>query len=96
MIIIEKVVIPVAGLGTRILPVNEAIPKELLSILDKSITQIAVEEVIEVGITTLVFVTCSTKCSIQDHFCANLELEVALVNAGKDQMLLMGDEIQTG
>ena len=61
VIIIKKVIIPLAGLGIRILPVNKAIPKELLPILDKSITQIAVEEVIEAGITTLVFVTGSTK-----------------------------------
>ena len=56
VIMIKKVIILVAGLGTPILPVNKAIPKELLLILDKSITQIAVEEMIEAGITTLVFV----------------------------------------
>ena len=93
---IKKAIIPVAELGTRILPVNKAIPKEPLPILDKSITQIAVDEVIEAGITTLVFVTGSTKRAIEDHFDTNLELEVALVKVGKDQMLLMGGEVQTG
>jgi UTP--glucose-1-phosphate uridylyltransferase len=94
--LIKKVIISLAGLGTRILPVNKAIPKELLLILDKSLTQIAVEEVIEAGITTLVFLTGSVKLGIEDHFGANLKLKVSLVKAGKDQMLLMGGEIQTG
>jgi UTP--glucose-1-phosphate uridylyltransferase len=81
--IIRKAVFPVAGFGTRFLPATKAMPKELLPVIDKPLIQYAVEEAIDAGIDTLIFVTGRNKRSIEDHFDANLELEAALVAKGK-------------
>lgn len=80
---IRTAVFPVAGFGTRFLPATKAMPKELLPIIDKPIIQYAVEEAIDAGIETMVFVTGRHKRAIEDHFDANLELELALINKGK-------------
>ncbi|UOA20700.1 UTP--glucose-1-phosphate uridylyltransferase (plasmid) [Sulfitobacter indolifex] len=82
---IRKAVFPVAGLGTRFLPATKAMPKELLPIIDKPIIQYAVEEAIDAGIETLIFVTGRNKRAIEDHFDANLELEWALLEKGKQE-----------
>lgn len=84
---IKKAVFLVAGLGTRFLPATKAIPKELLPIIDKPAIQYAVEEAVAAGITELVFITGRTKRAIEDHFDANPELERALADAGKDEIL---------
>ena len=76
--IVRKAVFPVAGFGTRFLPATKAMPKELLPIVDKPLIQYAVEEAIRAGIDTLIFVTGRNKRAIEDHFDANLELELAL------------------
>ena len=81
---IKKAVFPVAGFGTRFLPVTKAMPKELLPIVDKPLIQYAVEEAISAGIDTLVFVTGRNKRAIEDHFDANYELETALRQKGKN------------
>lgn len=65
---ITKAVFPVGGLGTRFLPATKSIPKELLPIIDKPLIQYAVEEAIEAGIETLIFITSASKHAISDHF----------------------------
>lgn len=75
-----------AGLGTRFLPATNAIPKDLLLIIDKPIIQYAVEGGVAAGITELIFVTGRTKWAIEDHFDANLELERELREKGKDDL----------
>jgi UTP--glucose-1-phosphate uridylyltransferase len=85
--VIRKAVFPVAGLGTRFLPATKASPKEMLPVVDKPLIQYAVEEAIEAGITELIFVTSSTKRSIEDHFDKSYELEVELEKKGKLEAL---------
>lgn len=65
---ISKAVFPVGGMGTRFLPATKSIPKELLPIIDKPLIQYAVEEAIEAGIETLIFITSASKHAISDHF----------------------------
>ena len=78
---IRKAVFPVAGFGTRFLPATKAMPKELLPIVDKPLIQYAVEEAIEAGIDTLIFVTGRHKRAIEDHFDSNQESKVARLSA---------------
>ncbi len=82
---VQKAVFPVAGFGTRFLPATKAMPKELLPIVDKPIIQYAAEEAVRAGIDTLIFVTGRHKRAIEDHFDANLELEAALREKGKEE-----------
>ncbi|MDB4008875.1 UTP--glucose-1-phosphate uridylyltransferase GalU [Amylibacter sp.] len=82
---IKKAVFPVAGFGTRFLPATKAMPKELLPIVDKPLIQYAVEEAIDAGIDTLIFVTGRNKRAIEDHFDVNKELELALHSKGKNE-----------
>lgn len=89
--LIKKAIFPVAGLGTRFLPVTKASPKEMLPIVDKPLIQYAVEEAIEAGIEELIFVTSSSKRAIEDHFDRNFELEFALKEKNKLDAL---DEIR--
>ncbi len=80
---LTKAVFPVAGYGTRFLPVTKAMPKELLPVVDKPLIQYAVEEAVAAGLETLIFVTGRNKRAIEDHFDANSELEAALRAKGK-------------
>ncbi|MEN6542696.1 UTP--glucose-1-phosphate uridylyltransferase GalU [Parvibaculum sp.] len=80
---LRKVVFPVAGLGTRFLPATKAIPKEMLTVVDKPVIQYAVEEAIEAGIEHFVFVTGRGKGTIEDHFDIAYELEATLKARGK-------------
>jgi UTP--glucose-1-phosphate uridylyltransferase len=89
---IRKAVFPVAGLGTRFLPVTKASPKEMLPIVDKPLIQYAVEEADAAGITEMIFVTGRGKRSIEDHFDKAYELEAELASHGKIKLL---KEIQT-
>jgi UTP--glucose-1-phosphate uridylyltransferase len=84
---IRKAIFPVAGLGTRFLPVTKANPKEMLPIVDKPLIQYAVEEAVAAGITDLIFVTGRTKRSIADHFDKAYELENELQKQNKIEML---------
>jgi len=84
---ISKAVFPVAGLGTRFLPVTKANPKEMLPIVDKPLIQYAAEEAVAAGITQLIFVTSSSKHAIENHFDSNFELEAKLTEAGKNEWL---------
>ncbi len=85
--LLTKAVFPVAGMGTRFLPVTKATPKEMLPIVDKPLIQYAVEEAVEAGITELIFVTSSSKRAIEDHFDKNYELESELEKKGKHELL---------
>ena len=80
---VRKVVFPVAGLGTRFLPATKAIPKEMLTVVDKPVIQYAVEEAMEAGIEHFVFVTGRGKNAIEDHFDLAFELEATLKARGK-------------
>jgi len=96
---VRKAVIPVAGLGTRMLPATKAIPKELLPIYDRPIIEHVVNEAINGGIREIIFVTRSGKEAIENHFDANYELEHRLVKKGKKQILegikrIIPDEIK--
>lgn len=84
---IRAAVFPVAGRGTRFLPATKASPKEMLPIVDKPLIQYAVEEAIDAGATKLIFITGSSKRAIEDHFDTDPELERALTDAGKDELL---------
>ena len=84
---VKAAVFPVAGRGTRFLPATKASPKEMLPIVDKPLIQYAVEEAIAAGATKLVFVTGASKRAIEDHFDTDPELERALTDAGKDELL---------
>ncbi len=65
---VRKVVIPIAGLGTRFLPVTKAVPKELLPIIDKPIIHLIVQEAINAGLETVIFVTSRPKILVEDYF----------------------------
>ena len=84
---ITKAVIPVAGLGTRMLPATKAIPKELLTIYDRPIIEHVVQEAIAGGITEIILVTRSGKEAIENHFDAHYELEHRLEKKGKEKIL---------
>lgn len=84
---VNAAVFPVAGRGTRFLPATKASPKEMLPIVDKPLIQYAVEEAIEAGATRLIFITGSSKRAIEDHFDSDSELEQALTDSGKDELL---------
>ncbi len=84
---ISKVVIPVAGWGTRSLPATKNIPKEMLPVYNKPAVQYVVEEAIRSGIKDVVFITNRDKNVIEDHFDYNLQLEATLERAGKLEML---------
>jgi len=90
---IRKAVIPVAGLGTRFLPATKAQPKEMLPLVDKPVIQYIVEEAVEAGIKQIIFVTGRHKRAIEDHFDRNLELERALEEKGKEELLKLVREI---
>lgn len=88
---VRKAVIPVAGLGTRMLPATKAIPKEMLPIVDKPLIQYVVNECVAAGIKDIVLVTHSSKNAIENHFDTSFELEATLESRVKRKLL---DEIQ--
>jgi UTP--glucose-1-phosphate uridylyltransferase len=84
---IRKAVFPVAGLGTRFLPATKAIPKEMLTVVDRPVIQYVVDEAREAGIEHFIFVTGRNKAVIEDHFDIQFELYNTLAQRGKDQEL---------
>jgi len=88
---VRKAVFPVAGLGTRILPATKAMPKEMLTIVDKPLIHYAMEEAKAAGIEQFYFVTGRAKSAIEDHFDLAFELEATLRDRGKSELL---DELQ--
>lgn len=89
---VKKAVIPAAGLGTRFLPTTKAMAKEMLPIVDKPTIQFIVEEALDSGIEDILIVTGKGKRPIEDHFDANLELEMNLREKGKDDLLKLVEE----
>ena len=86
---LKKAVFPVAGLGSRFLPVTKASPKEMLPVVDKPLIQYAVEEAAAAGITDMIFVTGRNKRAIEDHFDKAYEIETELEKKNKDGLLNM-------
>jgi len=84
---VRKAVFPVAGLGTRFLPATKSIPKEMLPVVDKPLIQYAVEEALDAGIDTLIFITSRNKHAISDHFDTAFELQTRLSTTGKVELL---------
>jgi UTP--glucose-1-phosphate uridylyltransferase len=84
---LRKAVFPVAGFGSRFLPVTKASPKEMMPIVDKPLIQYAVEEAAAAGITDMIFVTGRNKRAIEDHFDKAYELETELERKGKNTLL---------
>ena len=80
---LRKAVFPVAGLGTRFLPATKAMPKEMLTVVDRPLIQYAVEEALEAGIEQLIFVTGRGKGALDDHFDVAYELEATMRGRGK-------------
>jgi UTP--glucose-1-phosphate uridylyltransferase len=83
---VRKAVIPVAGLGTRFLPASKAIPKEMLTIVDRPTIQYIVEEVVASGIEQVILVTSEGKSAIENHFDYNFELDTILQQKNKDNL----------
>jgi len=86
---LRKVVFPVAGLGTRFLPATKVVAKEMLPVLDRPLIQYAVDEAVDAGADTLVFVTNRYKHAIADYFDKAYELESKLAQSGKNDLLAM-------
>lgn len=84
---VRKAILPVAGLGTRFLPATKAIPKEMLTVVDKPLVEYAIDEAREAGIEEFIFVTGRGKAAIEDHFDQIFELEATLRGRGKQKEL---------
>ncbi|WP_315925368.1 UTP--glucose-1-phosphate uridylyltransferase GalU [Mesorhizobium sp. SP-1A] len=84
---VRKAVFPVAGLGTRFLPATKAIPKEMLTVVDRPVIQYVVDEARDAGIEHFIFVTGRNKAVIEDHFDIQFELNHTLAERGKDDQL---------
>lgn len=91
---IKKAVLPVAGLGTRFLPATKTVPKEMLTIVDKPVIQYVVEEALEAGIESFVFVTGRNKSVIEDYFDTQFELYKVLEDRNKDELLAFMQNLQ--
>jgi UTP--glucose-1-phosphate uridylyltransferase len=90
---VKKAVFPVAGMGTRILPATKAVPKEMLTVVDKPLIQYAVDEALAAGIEHIIFVTGQGKTALEDHFDRSDRLETILTDRGKNDIL---DEMRIG
>src|SRR5207247_11193885 len=84
---VRKAVFPAAGLGTRFLPATKAQPKEMLPLVDKTISQSGGEEALHSGIQNIIIVTGRGKTAIEDHFDVSFELEYMLESRGKKDLL---------
>ena len=90
---VRKAVFPAAGLGTRFLPATKAMPKEMLSLVDKPIIQYGVEEALQSGIENIILVTARGKSTIEDHFDVSFELESVLESRGKTDLLQLAQAV---
>ncbi len=93
---VRKAVFPVAGLGTRFLPATKAIPKEMLTVVDRPLIQYAIEEAREAGIEQMIFVTGRGKSALEDHFDIAYELEATMAARGKSLDSLQSTRIAPG
>ena len=92
---VKKAVIPVAGLGTRFLPVTKSMPKEMLPIIDKPVIHYVVEEAIASGIDDIIFITGRSKRSIEDYFDDSPELEYHLKQKNQQNLLKIVQDISS-
>jgi UTP--glucose-1-phosphate uridylyltransferase len=90
---LNKVVFPVAGLGTRFFPATKVSPKEMLPIVDKPLIQYAVEEAIDAGFTELIFITAESKNAIREHFSSSLNTKASNLTNEKRDLLRQMNEI---
>ena len=93
---VRKAVFPVAGLGTRFLPATKAVPKEMLTVVDRPLIQYAVEEALEAGIEQMIFVTGRGKTALEDHFDIAYELEATMLGRGKSLEILDSTRLPPG
>ncbi len=93
---LRKAVFPVGGLGTRFLPATKAMPKEMLTVVDKPLIQYAVDEAREAGIEQMIFVTGRGKSAIEDHFDISYELETTMTDRGKTLEAIEGTRFRPG
>ncbi len=93
---VRKAVFPVAGLGTRFLPATKAVPKEMLTVVDRPLIQYAVEEALEAGIEQMIFVTGRGKTALDDHFDIAYELEATMTARGKSLDILESTRMPPG
>ena len=93
---VRKAVLPVAGLGTRFLPATKAVPKEMLTILDRPLIQYAIDEAREAGIEQMILVTGRGKGAIEDHFDVAYELERTMLERGKSLDVLAATRLGPG
>lgn len=93
---VRKAVFPVAGLGTRFLPATKAIPKEMLTLVDRPLIQYAIEEAREAGIEQFIFVTGRGKGALEDHFDISYELEATMSGRGKSLDILQSTRTVPG
>ncbi|OYQ88375.1 UTP--glucose-1-phosphate uridylyltransferase [Wohlfahrtiimonas chitiniclastica] len=84
---IKKAILPVAGLGTRFLPASKAIPKEMVTVVDRPVIEYVAKEAVKAGITEIILVTHSSKASIENYFDRNFELETTLTQKKKFDLL---------
>jgi UTP--glucose-1-phosphate uridylyltransferase len=93
---LRKAVFPVGGLGTRFLPATKAMPKEMLTVVDKPLIQYAIDEAREAGIEQMIFVTGRGKSAIEDHFDISYELETTMAGLGKSLEAIEGTRFRPG
>ena len=93
---VRKAVFPVAGLGTRFLPATKAIPKEMITLVDRPLIQYAIDEAREAGIEQLIFVTGRGKVALEDHFDISYELEATMNARGKSLDPLADTRVKPG
>jgi UTP--glucose-1-phosphate uridylyltransferase len=93
---LRKAVFPVGGLGTRFLPATKAMPKEMLTVVDKPLIQYAVDEAREAGIEQMIFVTGRGKSALEDHFDISYELESTMTGRGKSLDAIAGTRFKPG
>jgi UTP--glucose-1-phosphate uridylyltransferase len=93
---LRKAVFPVGGLGTRFLPATKAMPKEMLTVVDKPLIQYAVDEAREAGIEQMIFVTGRGKSALEDHFDISYELETTMSERGKALDAIAGTRFRPG
>ncbi|GEM71911.1 UTP--glucose-1-phosphate uridylyltransferase GalU [Sphingomonas aquatilis] len=93
---VRKAIFPVAGLGTRFLPATKAMPKEMLTVVDKPLIQYAVDEALEAGIEQIIFVTGRGKHALEDHFDIAYELEDTMRARGKSLEIVDGTRMKPG
>src|ERR1700758_205065 len=92
---VRKAVFPAAGLGTRFLPATKAVPKEMLSLVDKPIIQYGVEEAVASGIEHIIIITGRGKGAMEDHFDHSFELDATLERRGKKELLAVSRGVST-